>query len=49
MKTVKQIFHESNYACAIERTHRDSRLFDVVLAVAIAMALAASLVNWWTA
>ena len=45
MKTAKQIFAESNYACAIERT-RDSKLFDIALAVAIGLALCAVLVSW---
>jgi hypothetical protein len=45
MKTAKQICAESNYACSIERT-RDSKWFDIALAVAIGLALCGLVLEW---
>lgn len=44
--TAKEIFQRSNYACSIERTRTDSKLFDIALAVSIGLALAAVLLEW---
>jgi hypothetical protein len=46
MKTAKQICAESNYACAIERTHHDSKWFDIVIAVTIGLALCGLVLEW---
>ena len=35
-----------NYACSIERT-RDSKLFDIALAVSIGLALCGLVLEWW--
>jgi hypothetical protein len=47
MKTAKQICAESNYACAIERTHHDSKWFDIALAVAIGLCFVGMFLEWW--
>lgn len=47
MKTAKQVFQESNYACAIERTRRDSKLIDVALAVVIGLSFVGMFLEWW--
>lgn len=36
-----------NYACAVQRTRTDSKLFDIALAVSIGLALCGLVLEWW--
>jgi hypothetical protein len=45
--TAKEVFQRSNYACAVQRTRTDSKLFDIALAVSIGLALCGLVLEWW--